>query len=1027
MRPVDLTVEGLACFKDKQEGELATLDLFAISGPTGAGKSTLLDAVIFALYGEVPRVNKHNRSEMIAAARDRVSVVLDFDVGADRYRIARALRRNGNHGVRLEKHDGKDFSINLADQVGTTGEKVVEVLGLEATAFMQAVVLPQGEFAKFLKAQPRDRRNMLRSLLRLDVYERMRDQAQSAASTKKSKVDSLRKILADEYKGVDDAALADLETRHEKVTAQLEGLRKKRGEAQQGLDRLRGQHSRTVELRQNEAWHKELQGRAEEMTRMGAQLEASARAIPLLSLLDEAAREAKNAASAHEEAEKAKTEQQKAQTECAEKSTALKAAENAAKVIPALRQQIAQLNQVVGRLPEVEQLVRTVARQTADMEALAKDLAELELAIQVARATQTEQATAVAVAKEALQAAAYDADLDGLLQTVRTQAIELSVSRRSAAEAKEELSMKRKAVHQLQASIEPLEKDAQAAAGAAEEARKGVHTAEEALHNAHQLDAANYLREALQPDQPCLVCEQTVASPPPRNLNPEVDAAKNTLETAKKLLGEADVKVRKSQEALTRAQANVAAEQKSLAELEERCSGLEAKVSKDDGEIRAALVAHMADADFLVEAWVETRTASFAESRRAHERAKDDRDKAERALEKAKNGETSTRERVAEKQASQKRLEEEREVSQQRLTKLRDEIAAVSQSEDPVADAAAVAKQIEGLEGALKTAVTEAATSKNRLTTAKEASRLTTKAANKACEDAATRSRRRDQEIARAGFAGEVAVRAALLDEATRTDMVERVRKYDQECHAVEQRIGILKEELGDVRVSDDELDAAAEVAKDLNAKVEKQHGEQKTLEEQVGRMKERLERSKKMRKELETEEQALRVYNQLAGDLRSDKFQAYVLEETFTALVQGASARLLSLTGERYSLLFKDGDILVVDNDNAGETRISDTLSGGETFLTSLSLALELSDQVQRAAGAVNLDSLFIDEGFGTLDPDTLALVSETIHSLRVGGRMVGIITHIPELRDEFTQQVIVTKHQGFSTVEVHGGAHAA
>ncbi len=173
---------------------------------------------------------------------------------------------------------------------------------------------------------------------------------------------------------------------------------------------------------------------------------------------------------------------------------------------------------------------------------------------------------------------------------------------------------------------------------------------------------------------------------------------------------------------------------------------------------------------------------------------------------------------------------------------------------------------------------------------------------------------------------------------------------------------------------------------------------------------------------QLECDEQALRVYNQLATDLKSDKFQAYVLEDAFTELVRGASTRLMALTGERYSLRFEDEEILVIDQDNAGESRISDTLSGGETFLASLSLALELSDQVQRAAGAVRLDSLFIDEGFGTLDPDTLSLVSETIQSLRVGGRIVGIITHIPELRDEFSEQIVVSKHQGFSTVEVRG-----
>ena len=99
------------------------------------------------------------------------------------------------------------------------------------------------------------------------------------------------------------------------------------------------------------------------------------------------------------------------------------------------------------------------------------------------------------------------------------------------------------------------------------------------------------------------------------------------------------------------------------------------------------------------------------------------------------------------------------------------------------------------------------------------------------------------------------------------------------------------------------------------------------------------------------------------------------------------------------------------------------DTLSGGETFLASLALALALSEQVQRIVGAVHLDCLFIDEGFGTLDPETLRTVSDTIRGLQVGGRMVGIITHVPELREEFEQQVLVTKEGGISRAEVVGG----
>src|SRR5262249_37657673 len=156
-RPIHLTIEGLACFREKQAINFSDLELFAISGPTGAGKSTLLDAIVFALYGEIPRVNTYNRTEMISAGRDRGRLVLDFEVGPGRYRIARTLRRSGVHMVRLEELDESGSFQSLADQVRAATDQVERILGLGAPAFMQSVVLPQGEFARFLKAQPRDR------------------------------------------------------------------------------------------------------------------------------------------------------------------------------------------------------------------------------------------------------------------------------------------------------------------------------------------------------------------------------------------------------------------------------------------------------------------------------------------------------------------------------------------------------------------------------------------------------------------------------------------------------------------------------------------------------------------------------------------------------------------------------------------------------------------------------------------------------------------------------------------------------
>jgi exonuclease SbcC len=985
-----------------------------------------LDAIIFALYGEIPRVNTYNRTEMISAARERASVVLDFEVGASRYRIARTLRRNGVQMVRLEERDGSGSFKNLADQVRAATDQVAQILGLGAPAFMQAVVLPQGEFARFLKALPRDRRSMLRTLLRLDVYERMRERAQRSAAAKKGTVDSLQKLLADEYAGVDEAAVAGLETEHARVVESLEAWRKNRDDIQAALARLRGQHAKTRELRQVEEKRAALQEQAEQVSRDQARIEAAARAVPLLPLLHEAARAAASAKTATKAADEAKAQHDSAQKDWKKKAAALKSAEKAAKAIKTIRDQVARLHQVLGRLPEREQLQAAIERQTRGLQALESEQSSLAAMVESAKTVQAQEQTAVDAARQDQESSGYDPELDELLQSIRDRAVELGAARRRAAESRLELARKRKAVDEQAGEIERLKAEAEAARISADEAQRGFEAAEEELHRANRLNEANHLREGLVPGQPCPVCEQLVSSPPPADLDPDLEAAKAELKGARERRKEFDARARQQEAALTGEQAKLLAARQNLAELESRDAGLQAGVAAGEEEIRRTLGDHAPEAD-AIETWIEKRITSLARSRKANEEAKARLAKAERTLERAKAEEATARDRLGEREASRKRLEEERGASLRRLATLQEEIHAVTEAADPAAEAAALEEQIRQLEDNLKSAAEEAATSQNRLMTAREAQRHKAEAAQAALEDAAQRAESRDAEIARAGFGDEAAVREALLDEATATRLEEQVRNHVQESHAAEERLAALRAELGEERVSDEQLAVVEKLAAEITTEVETALGKEKKLEEQIGRMKQRLERSKELREQLDTEEAALRVVDLLAGDLRSDKFQAYVLQEVFTELVEGASARLLLLTGERYSLQFHADEIRVVDHDNADETRISDTLSGGETFLTSLALALELSDQVQRAVGAVNLDSLFIDEGFGTLDPDTLALVSETLQGLRVGGRMVGIITHIPELRDEFAQQVIVTKHQGFSTVEVRGSAETA
>jgi exonuclease SbcC len=163
---------------------------------------------------------------------------------------------------------------------------------------------------------------------------------------------------------------------------------------------------------------------------------------------------------------------------------------------------------------------------------------------------------------------------------------------------------------------------------------------------------------------------------------------------------------------------------------------------------------------------------------------------------------------------------------------------------------------------------------------------------------------------------------------------------------------------------------------------------------------------------------------HQLAQHLkaRAGGFVSWIVNEALRRLVEGATEILRELSNDQYALTIDDvGTFQITDRNNAGETRSARTLSGGETFLASLSLALALADQLAELAtgGAAHLDAIFLDEGFGTLDPETLETVAATVENLAAGGRMVGIVTHVRELADRVPVQFRVKKDPKTSTVE--------
>src|SRR5277367_6815257 len=346
MRPLRLKLENFTCFgHGPVEVDFTRLELFAITGRTGAGKSSLLDAMIFALYGSVPRIGAKGLSELISIGRERMTVVFDFNLGSRSFRATRIVRRTATSEARLDELSG-EHSTALASGVRETAGEITRLLGVPYDTFIQAVVLPQGQFATFLKSAPGQRRAILRELLRLQVYETMRTLVSRRRDNLDLRSKLLERQLAEDFAGVTPQALEALRCEEKLLAGQVGELTAELESAERKLAELRSRREKTQELEQRQSLAAQLGAQEPRIRLLTAKIEQARRATPLLPLVEAANMTAVRVRQEDDSATTARRQRDLLRAKERKLRTQLRRTQRQAEALPGLRKRIAALDQV---------------------------------------------------------------------------------------------------------------------------------------------------------------------------------------------------------------------------------------------------------------------------------------------------------------------------------------------------------------------------------------------------------------------------------------------------------------------------------------------------------------------------------------------------------------------------------------------------------------------------------------------------------------------------------------------------------
>jgi len=1017
-----LRIVGIGPFAGEHTVDFSAFEdsgLFLLDGPTGAGKSTLIDAITFALYGDVARTKDASKDRLRSnhiSDSDPSEADLVFEVATGIYRVTRtpAYTPAGKKSQRNSKStltrvvedpdapDGWRTVEPIASGPRDVGYEIPAIVGLDKDQFLQTIVLPQGKFSQFLNATSDAREQILRDIFDTQIYADFTKALVDAAASSKRGIEE-RRIAAvgafERVRSLDDALSEDVHTdapgAEERAAEAEEAAQLDAGAedpsavtrwADDACERAREAHMQTLRVAETATASAREASRA--LSEGRALAEAQAEHARVSAKLAELAASEEAIASDRELAGQARRALAVVPLDAAEAS-ALARLEAAGDQVAALSPALSDTDSIdpASLTPEAVAALRERAQNLRDEATRTRGSLEEALAVERSLPEARAQIESLRFRREQETAriASIEAERDALPLRIEQASEALRLMRADADTLPEAASALRAINERLDASMQ-ADLLRSALLGASDELREATVAAKlanAAAADGHDLwiaQSASALARELEEDTPCPVCGSTEHPTPA----PAVDG-----EITREQVAELDQARDRAESALRDAQARHQDLVRRIAQLNE-VAGAPTPTLETERDRAAELVAKL-----------EALSPQIAEieAALAQERTRLDglNDSLASAREAAASLTSTLEERESALAAAVARVEAERAdfaSLDERAAHLDEHAHRAAALAGACTDwdnaRAAHAQARHSLADALTEQGLQADSWRSLLLPLPKVETL----------EARVTEHEKALFAAREALASQRLTRAASTPAPNLESLTEAARQAEEEAAASARASGILEQHCA-------QLDAArASLKRALEALAH--------AREQAGPIRRLADIAAASGPE----------------NLASTPLSAWVLISRLEEVLAAANPRLAAISSGRYELVSVPDDgtasrksglgLAIIDHDTDA-LRSPRTLSGGETFYTSLALALGLADVVSAEAGGVELRTMFIDEGFGSLDSHTLSLVMAQLQALRCAGRTVGVISHVEEMATQIADQIQVRPlPEGGSTLSV-------